>query len=176
MTAFHPGVPDSSEYKAAFAGYVAKGQTGSDPIEGLSRQLTEALTLLRGLEPARRLHRYAPGKWSIQQLLGHLTDTERVFAYRALRIARADQTPLPPFDENLFADAAEADACDWNRLVEEFEHVRRANILLFENLPRAAWTRMGTASGAPISVRALAYIMIGHVTHHLEILRERYLG
>ena len=108
-------------------------------------------------------------------MLGHLTDTERVMAYRAMRIGRADQTPLASFDENTFAAAAEADRADWSDLLDEFNHVRRATILMLRRLPEPAWIRIGTASDAPISVRALAYIMIGHVAHHLEILRERYL-
>ena len=108
-------------------------------------------------------------------MLGHITDTERIFAYRALRVARNDQTPLPSFDQDPYVAASEAERCDWSELLEEFEHVRRASILLLRHLPQTAWTRTGTASGAPVSVRALAYIMIGHVEHHLDLLRERYL-
>lgn len=176
MPAFTPGAPEPNEYKPAFGGYIAKAQSVTDPVDSLERQLDEVLAELRALDPAKRLHRYAAGKWSIQEVLGHLIDTERIFAYRALRIARADQTPLPGFEENDYAVAAESDSADWNGLVAEFEHLRRSNILMFRSLPHAAWTRIGTASGAPMSVRAMAYIMYGHVAHHLDILRQRYLA
>jgi uncharacterized damage-inducible protein DinB len=169
------GLPQPGEYNPDFAGYIDKARSFADPIQKLDEQRREVLSLLRPLDAEEQLHRYAPGKWSVKELLGHIIDTERIFAYRALRVARADQTPLPSFEENAYAAASEAERCDWNELLDEFEHVRRASILLLRHLPEAAWTRMGTASEAPISVRALAYIMIGHVAHHLEILRERYL-
>ena len=108
-------------------------------------------------------------------MLGHVIDAERIFSYRALRVARADQTPLPAFNQDLYVPAAEADRCDWTELLEEFEHVRMASILLLAHLPEAAWQRTGTASNYPISVRALAYIMVGHVEHHLDILHKHYL-
>ena len=175
MPAFLPGRPQPSEYHAAFAGYVAKAESFEDPVAKLTAQLEELLGLLAPLHAEKRLHRYAPGKWSVQEVLGHLTDAERIFAYRALRIARGDATPLAGFDENAYVAAAEAERCDWNELLLEFEHVRRSSVLQFRHLPEAAWAAMGTSNHAPVSVRALACIMIGHVTHHLDILRERYL-
>ncbi len=108
-------------------------------------------------------------------MLGHLIDTERIFAYRALRIARADATPLPGFEENAYVASAHSEAVPWDELVEEFETVRAATILLIKHFPEDAWLRMGTSSGQPISVRALTHVMIGHVEHHLDILRDRYL-
>ena len=135
----------------------------------------EVPALLRPLDAQKQLHRYAPGKWSIKDVLGHLIDTERVMAYRALRIGRGDQTPLPSFEEDDFAAAAEADRADWNGLLDEFDAVRRSTILMLRRLPQPAWSQMGTASNHPISVRALAYVMIGHVAHHLELVRDRYL-
>jgi len=175
MTAFLPGVPEPGEYHPAFVGYVEKARRFADPVAALATQGDDFLALLRTLPAEKRLYRYARGKWSVQQLLGHITDAERVFAYRALRIGRADQTPLPGFDENPWAMAAEAERCDWGELIEEFAMVRRATILLLRHFPEAAWMRSAVVNGAPLSVRALAYILHGHVEHHIDILRERYL-
>ncbi len=171
---FIPGVPESHEFSPWFAGYVDKARSFADPVQKLAEQMAEALSLFGSLPPDKHLHRYAPGKWSVQEVLGHLIDAERIFAYRTLRIARNDQTPLAGFDENQYVIASETEHCDWKELLEEWEHVRRASILLLAHLPEGAWTRMGTSNGEPISVRALAYIMVGHVAHHLLILRERY--
>jgi len=170
-----PGFPHSAEFAPHFAGYIALVKDVTDPLTKLEDQVDQVTSLLNNLDPARRLYRYAPEKWSIQQLLGHLIDTERIFAYRALRIARSDQTPLPGFDENAYVVAADAEAVDWDQLLAEFAAVRRSNILMLRNLPATAWTRTGEVNAAPISVRALAYIMAGHVVHHLNILCERYL-
>ena len=104
-----------------------------------------------------------------------MTDAERIFSYRALRVSRNDQTPLPKFEEKGYVAAAESDRVEWSDLLAEFELVRRSSIQLLRNLPEAAWTRIGAASGAPISVRAMVLIMYGHVAHHTAILRERYL-
>jgi len=174
MSTFAPGLPQLTEYHSGFSNYVGKARSFSDPLQKLTEQLDEVLALLGPLDAVAQLYRYAPEKWSVKQILGHLTDTERIFAYRALRIARTDETPMAGFDENRYAGASEVERCDWKELLEEFEHVRRASILMLRHLPQAGWTRTGTANEAPMSVRALAYIMIGHVAHHLEILRERY--
>jgi hypothetical protein len=175
MTAFVPGLPLPAEYNPAFAGYIAKAQSFADPIRKLDQQLDEVMTVLRPLNATQRLRRYAPDKWSVQELVGHLIDAERIFAYRALRIGRGDSTPLAGFDENAYVPAAQAEKCDWSDLLTEFEHVRMSSVLLFQNLPREAWVRVGTSNGSSLSVRALAYIMIGHVAHHIDILRDRYL-
>lgn len=174
MSAFIPGLPQPGEYHPAFAGYVAQAQAFADPVAGLNLQLDELLGMLRPLGAARRLHRYAPGKWSVQEMLGHMTDTERIFTYRALRIGRADRTPLPGFEENHYVAAAQAENCGWEELIAEFEHVRRASVLLFQHLPESAWLRAGIVNDTSLSVRALAYITLGHVAHHTDILRERY--
>jgi len=175
MSIFLPGVPAPGEYASFFGGYIAKAQDFADPVKKLDEQMSEFLDLLEELDEQKQLHRYAPGKWSVKDVVGHLIDAERIFAYRALRIARGDQTPLSGFDENAYVRAAEADRFDWQTLLEEFIIVRRTSILMLQRMPDEAWMRRGTASDAAISVRALAYIMIGHVAHHLEILRERYL-
>jgi hypothetical protein len=175
MTPFIPGAPQPDEYKPHFAGYVAKAAGVADPVQALTEQLGELCRLLEPLDTAAQLHRYAPGKWSVKEVAGHITDTERVMSYRLLRVARADQTPLPGFDENLFVTNARFDECAWADLLEEFRHVRHASILLLRHLPEAAWTRRGVSPEHPTSVRALAYILFGHAAHHLDILRERYL-
>ena len=175
MTNYVPGVPAPNEYNPAFAGYIQKAESWPDPVSALEQQSQELLSLLRPLDETKQLHRYAPGKWSVKDVLGHIIDAERIFSYRALRIARADQTPLPIFDENAYAAAAGSDQWAWNERLEEFEHVRGATVLLFRHLPEAAWLRTATVSGGPMSVRALAYITLGHAGHHMAILRERYL-
>ncbi len=171
----NPGHPEPSEYGSFLAGYIARAQTLGDPIADLELQLDDALSVLRPLGAEKQLRRYAPGKWSIKEVVNHLADTERIFAYRAMRVARNDQTPLASFDENPYVVAADADAVEWTALLNEFELIRKSSIQMLKNCPDAAWTRMGTASGAPISVRAMVLIMYGHVAHHLEIVGERYL-
>src|SRR5882672_6394580 len=158
MSAFIPGLPQPGEYHPAFAAYIAKAQSFADPVQKLNDQLDELLRLLQPLDIAKRLHRYSPGKWSVQEMLGHITDAERIFAYRALRIARADQTPLASFEENDYVVAAQTESCDWSELLSEFEHVRKSSVLLFEHFPESAWVRTGTANGSALSVRAIACI------------------
>ena len=136
--------------------------------------MNETLPFLRGISEERSLYRYAPEKWSVRQVLGHLNDTERLFAFRAFWFARGLDSALPSFDEKVSADASGADGAPWARHVDEFESVRRATLALFRGLPAEAWSRSGVASDNPFSVRALAYITAGHLVHHLEVLRERY--
>lgn len=171
----NPGQPQPNEYAAFYGGYIAKAQAVTDPIAALDAQAAETLTFLKTLSPTQQTHRYADGKWSVKEVVNHLSDAERIFAYRALRIARNDKTPLAPFDENPYVAAAEADRLEWSALLRELEAVRQSTIQTLRNLPDAAWTRTGIASGNPISLRALAFIMYGHVAHHIGILRERYL-
>jgi hypothetical protein len=119
--------------------------------------------------------RYASDKWSIRQVLSHINDTERLFVFRALWFARALDEPLPSFDQNVAIASAGADERSWRSHVDEFRAIRTATLSFFRHLPAEAWMRRGTASGNPFTVRALAYITAGHVTHHSRILRERYL-
>ncbi len=149
--------------------------SGDDIVWALERQLEECLALFSTISEEKSLHCYAPGKWSIRQVLNHLTDTERAFAFRALWFGRGFDSPLPDYDQNIAAAGAEADRTSWSRHVEEFSRVRLSTILLFKNLPPEAWLRSGVASGNRFTVRALAYIAAGHVIHHATILRERYL-
>lgn len=172
----NPGNPEANEYGAFFAGYIGKAQSITEnPIAALELQLDDALMLLLPLAEEKQSHRYAEGKWSLKQVIGHLTDAERIFSYRAMRVARNDQTPMAKFDENSYVANADADQVDWKSLLEEFELTRNSTIQMLRNLPNAAWTRVGVASGAPISVRAMVLIMYGHVAHHMGIVRERYL-
>src|SRR5512139_509978 len=120
-----PGKPETSEYNPAFAGYVGKAIHITDPIAALEQQFSDILQLLQPLDESRQLHRYAPGKWSIKQVLVHIIDAERIFSYRLLRIARADQTPLPGFEENGYVANADFDSIPWQELLEEFQSVRR---------------------------------------------------
>ncbi len=167
------GLPEPHEAAPYYFKYINLVQ--GDPVEALDAQLPETLAFLRGISEEKSLHRYAPEKWSIRQLLNHVTDTERVFAYRALWFARGFGSPLPSFDENAGAVEARADEFSWESHVEEFRTVRLATLSFFRNLPAEAWTRSGIASDNPVSVRALAYILAGHTAHHVAVLRERYL-
>lgn len=168
-------IPRPAPVEAApfFHGYIAE-VAGENIGDQLEQQLAEVENLFRNIDEPVGLFRYAPGKWSVKEILGHLADTERIFAYRLLRISRDDATPLPGFDENAYVPAGHFDDRSLSGLVREFRAVRAATIALVEGLPGTAWTRAGVASGKAISTRALAYILVGHVTHHLRVLRERY--
>jgi hypothetical protein len=147
---------------------------GEDPAALIESQLDECLALFAGISEERSAYRYAPGKWSIRQLLNHVTDTERAFAFRVLWFARGFDAPLPGYDQDIAATGAEADRVSWADHVDEFRAVRLSTISLFRNLPPEAWDRSGIASEKRFTVRALAYIIPGHVAHHVRILRERY--
>ncbi len=146
-----------------------------DIVERLDRQLGESMPVLWGISEEKSVHRYAPHKWSMRQLLNHVTDTERVFLARAFWFARGNQTPLPSFDQDAASAQARADENSWADHVADLRAVRGATVTFFRNLPGEAWQRRGIASDNPFSVRSLAYITAGHLDHHLAILRERYL-
>jgi hypothetical protein len=167
--------PESTEHAAYYERYTSLVPEG-DIVSILTRQLEETLPLLRGIDETRAGYRYAPDKWSIKQLLGHVIDGERVFGYRALRFARNDQTPLSGFEQDDFVRGGNFDDRNFTDLVAEFENVRRATIHLFKPLSDEAWLRRGTANDDEVSVRALAFIMAGHVMHHVQILKSRYLA
>jgi hypothetical protein len=145
------------------------------PLRILASQLEETLALCSAISVQQLLHRYAEDKWSIRQVLNHVTDTERAFAFRALWFARGFETALPGYDEEIAANGAEADRIPWSAHVEEFRRVRLASISLFENMPTAAWMRSGIASDNSFTVRSLAYIIAGHLDHHVAVLQARYL-
>ncbi len=167
------GHPEKTEAAPYYFTYIDRVAT-NDPIAALETQLPDALGFFAGIAEKTSLHRYAPEKWSFRQVLNHITDTERAFSFRALWFARGFETPLPGYDQNIGAAGADADKITWLAHVEEFRHVRLSTISLFKNLPPQAWLRTGIADGNPFTVRALAFIIAGHVTHHLTILRERY--
>ena len=166
--------PDATEYSPYFGRYIALVPDG-DLLETLARQLDETAWLLRGVTERGGDFRYADGKWSIKEVVGHLADTERIFAYRALRFARGDGTPLPGFDENLFVANARFTERTLADLMAELRAVRAATIALFSGLAPDELERRGVANGQPMSVRAAAYNIAGHERHHVAILRERYL-
>lgn len=166
--------PDQTEFLPYYGKYIEQVPDG-DILSTLESQMRETLALLRGLPPAVSTYRYAPGKWSVNEIVGHLVDSERIFAARALRFARADATALPGFEQDDYVRNASFDAYPLTELASEMESVRRSSIFLFRHLDEAAWMRRGVANGAEVSVRALAYIIAGHELHHRDILRTRYL-
>lgn len=167
------GQPEVTEYAPYYERYVALVR-GGNILKTLEDQATGVRHALWAVPEARAGFRYGTGKWTVREVLGHCIDAERVFAYRALAFARGETAPLPAFSENEYALQSGHDRVSIAELLEEFASVRTATLHLLRNLPEQAWRRTGTASGKPVSVRALAFIMAGHVAHHLAILHERY--
>ncbi len=165
--------PDSSEYAEWYSGYVARVPEG-DVVASLRDGRERMKEALGTLPESLGDHRYAEGKWTVRTMIGHMIDAERIFSYRALRIARGDATPLPSFDEGSYAAAAGSDERRVAELVAELLGVRDSTARLFASFPEVAWTRTGTASNATVTVRAIAYITAGHSLHHLAILKDRY--
>jgi len=149
--------------------------TSDDIVPVFEKQMGEMLEFLGGISEEQSLHSYAPGKWTIREVLNHVNDGERVFAARAFWFARGFTDALPSFEQDIAVQTAQANNTSWADLVEEFKYVRLATISFFKSMPDEAWERTGVASDNPVSVRALAYIMAGHVTHHIGVLREKYL-
>lgn len=174
MPASYTARPEASEYAPYYDTYVSKVPDGNI-LQVLSSQIDETMALLGTLSEEHADYRYAPGKWSIKEVIGHMSDTERVFAYRALRFSRNDTTPLPGFEQEPFTEAANFSDRTLTDLLDEFRTVRQSTIHLFTGMSEAMMMRTGTASQAAISVRALAYLIAGHERHHVGILRARYL-
>ena len=168
------GRPLPSEAAAYYFTYIDR-VPGDDPLSEMDRQLEEAASLFAGISEEASRFRYQPEKWSLRQLLNHITDSERAFAFRALWFARGFAAPLPGYDQDIAAAGAAADDVAWADHVEEFRQVRPSTISLFRNMPAEAWSRTGIASDNPFTVRALAFIIAGHVAHHIAVMRERYL-
>ena len=166
--------PDVSEYAPYYAGYVSQVPEG-DVLELLARQIDDTTTLIGGLSEAQAGYRYAPGKWSIREIVGHVADAERVFSYRALRIGRNDQTPLPSFDENAWMPYGNFDGRPLVDLLGELRAVRQSTLALYRSFAPEAVARRGVASQKEISVRAIIYITAGHERHHVGVMREKYL-
>ena len=165
--------PGPGEHIDYFSRYVTL-VSGDDARAALTRQVGETLRLLDGVSDAQGLHRYATGKWSVKEVIGHITDCERVFAYRALRFGRGDEAPLAGFDENQYVPQANSDLRSMTSLKAEYSAVRAATLSLAESFDESALVRQGLANNAPVSVRALMWMIAGHELHHVALLRERY--
>jgi hypothetical protein len=171
---FMIGRPSSSEAAPYYFNYINR-VTGDDILSTLQSQLDEMLPFLRTISEEKSLFRYAPEKWSIRQMWGHVNDAERIFLMRALWFARGHESAMPSFEQEIAVASAKSDDIPWARHVEEFREIRLATLSFFRNLPDEAWTRKGVASGNPFTVRACAYVVAGHVAHHAAVLREKYL-
>jgi uncharacterized damage-inducible protein DinB len=167
--------PKPGEYNPYYDKYISL-IPGNDVVATLSNQLPKTLALLSSLSDQDGELRYAPGKWSLKEALGHVIDTERVMTYRALRIARGDRTPMEGFEQDDYARNGPHSTIRLSDLVEEFQNVRAATLAFFRNLRDDDWKRLGVANKNDITVRALAYIIAGHELHHRNIFEERYLG
>ncbi len=168
------GRPERNEAAPYYFGYIDRIKQ-ENIISVLEHQLDIMLDYTARMSEDRSLYRYAPAKWSIREVLGHINDTERLFVFRALWFARGFTTPLPSFDQDIAVTASAADQIPWAGHVEEFRTTRLSTLAFFRNLPLDAWMRQGIASDNPFSVRALAYITAGHLSHHLAVLDERYV-
>jgi uncharacterized damage-inducible protein DinB len=166
--------PAASEYLPYYERYIGLVPEG-DVVSTLANQMIETQSLLRALPASVATYRYAPEKWSVNELVGHMIDSERIFTSRALRFARNDPAPMPSFDQNDYVRNATFDSYPLADLASELEAVRQATIFLFRHMDEQAWSRRGVANNAEVSVRALAYIVAGHELHHREILSARYL-
>jgi hypothetical protein len=166
--------PDLSRVPEFYHGYINKVKE-DDLMAGLKSSTKNLFDILKSIPAEKQDYRYADDKWTIKEVVQHMIDGERVFTYRALRFARKDDTPLPGFDENLFAQTAKADKRNWNDLVEEFTAVRKATEAMFGSFDNDQLEATGTASGASNYVLGFGYIVAGHVNHHCGIIKERYL-
>lgn len=175
MEKFKIARPAGDEYDSYYKRYVSL-VAGGDIIATLTNQIAETRRVLGEIDEQQAGFRYADGKWSVRELVGHIIDTERIFAYRALRIARGDATPIEGYEQNPYVENASFDSSDLADLSEEFALLRQSNLLMYRGLSEAAWHRRGVANDCEITVRALAYITAGHELYHLDILRSRYLN
>jgi len=167
--------PETNEFDPYYGRYISLVE-GDDVLPVLETQAGELRALFNEMPEENGGFAYAIGKWTIKEVLSHIIDGERIFSYRALRISRGDATPIEGFEQDGYIENSNADNRPFTDLIDEFELQRRSNMLFFNNLSEEGALRAGTASEKPVSVRALAYIMAGHVTHHINIFRERYIG
>lgn len=173
MTSSAPGRPQSSEYAPYYDTYIAKVE-GDDPVAALEALTARTKRVLEAIPADKAGYRYAEGKWTVRDVIGHLVDAERVFAFRALWFARGDANPLPGFDENAWVPAARFDGVNLKDVIETWRAQRAATIAMLKTFGPEAWTRTGTANGKVMSVRALAFTIAGHEIHHVGVLSERY--
>jgi hypothetical protein len=166
--------PDLSRVPAFFHGYISKVKE-DDLMSALASSTSELFSLLKSIPAEKHDYRYGDGKWTVKEVVQHMIDGERVFTYRALRFARKDATPLPGFDENLFAQTAKADKRNWNDLIDEFRALRKASEAMFASFDNEQLEAAGVASESSIYVLGIGYVVAGHVNHHCQIIKERYL-
>jgi len=167
--------PETSEYNPYYEKYISLIEEG-ELLNALERQPSELRSLLNGLDEEKGKYAYADGKWSIKEVLSHLVDGERIFGYRVLRISRGDETPIEGFEQDGYIENSHANERSFEDLLEELSLQRNANLRMLKNLRDDGWKRLGTASQSPVSVRALGFIMAGHVRHHINILKAQYLA
>jgi uncharacterized damage-inducible protein DinB len=165
--------PESSEYNPYYKTYIGKVK-GDNFVQNLKEQKFETSAMLSKISDEKWNHKYAPAKWSVKEVMIHIMDTERIFAYRALRVARNDQTPMPGFEQNDYVPFCYATQRSGSSIMVEYEAVRNSTVALFENLREEDWGRLGEASGSPVSALALGYMIAGHEIHHIQLLHERY--
>jgi hypothetical protein len=175
MSTFIVERPNETEYLPYYSRYISLVPEG-DIVTTLESQIKRTLELLHGISEERAGYRYEDGKWSVKEVIGHIIDAERIFAYRALRIARGDSTPLSGYEQDDYVAAGNFDSRTMADLAEELKHLRLANVRMFRGFDAGAWTRRGKANDAEISVRALAYSIAGHEIHHVNLLRNKYLN
>src|SRR6185369_4892781 len=167
--------PETSEYNPYYEKYISLIEEG-ELLNALERQPSELRSLLNGLDEEKGKYAYADGKWSIKEVLSHLIDGERIFSYRVLRISRGDETPIEGFEQDGYIENSHANERSFEDLLEELSLQRNANLRMLKNLREDGWKGRGTASQSPVSVRALGFIMAGHVRHHINILKAQYLA
>jgi hypothetical protein len=168
-------IPNPKEYAPFYADYIQRAAAREDVAAVLPLQIDEMKAALGRLTDVQARFRNGPGEWSIKEIISHLIDGERVFSYRLLRISRRDKTPLPGFEQNDYVRESGADEIPLEDLLNEFEYLRRANMIAVKNFSQESLSQVGTASGADVSARALVYMMVGHVEHHMASLREKYI-
>ena len=175
MSKVESGQPQESEYAVEYGRYIGKIE-GTDVVAVLEKQLDSTLQLFRGLDERNADFRYEPGKWSVKEVIGHILDAERVFAYRALVFSRNDRTALPGFDQDEWAEFAPYSRLPLSQIISEFEVVRGSTILLFRQCDTDAWTRAGVANEKQMTTRSAAFAIAGHLEHHLDVLKTRYFN
>lgn len=166
--------PDLSRVPEFYHGYISKVKE-DDLVTAMRNTTSDLLALLKSIPAEKYDYRYGPDKWTVKEVVQHMIDAERVFTYRALRFARKDDTPLPGFNENLYAQTAKSDKRNWNDIIEEFTSLRKASEAMFASFDNEQLESEGVASGRPIYVLGIGFICAGHVNHHCQIIKERYL-
>lgn len=166
--------PVEGDHAPSMAGYVAAAPDLTDAVKQMTMQRDAVRQRLSGVNAMQAAYRYAEGKWSVREVVGHLADAERVFAYRLMRIGRGDETPLSGFDENTYVPAGAFEQRDFGDVLEEWVAVRNATLALVRGLPAEAWKRSGIANGRKVTAVALVYVTYGHIEHHMKLFQERY--